>query len=377
MPGAVIGPFGRYELGAEVVTIGRSSSNKLIINDGQVSSRHLQILPQGPGYVLVDVGSSNGTIFNGRRLPPQTPQPLRHGDMIIIGSTRLSVEISAGAFRAPPQPAPQGEIIFGQPQPIGPAGLGDDPMFPAYGSPTPQAAPPYSPAGAPNMPNYGAPPQGGPFAPARPGPEAFGAYPGNAPGPAPAYYPGPPGAGGPPPAYGGVPGVGVGAPPVGARRDRKRFFLLVGGLLVVLVILGSTVLALFLLNRTKQQQVSMPNASTQVVMPFYTDLEKQDYMSAAKLFSTDFLQKHNGASGTAALLQSTDNVLGTVTKYQIISIKPASGSNTNETASVQVTRMPPNGATPGTFHPDMLKLTLLTSKNTWQIDDWMPGQRQT
>ncbi len=386
MPGALVGPFGRYELGTEVVTVGRSSSNTLIINDGQVSSRHLQILPQAAGYVLIDVGSSNGTMFNGRRLPPQTPQPLRHGDTIIIGSTRLIVEIAAGAFPGAPRPAaPQGEIIFGPPEQYPAAGLMDDGAPPGYPpppqaapryGPPPQAVPPYGAPGAPNMPNYGAPPPGGPFIPARQAPDAFGAYPGNAPGPA--YYPGPPGAGEPPPGFGGAPGVGVGAPPAGARRTGKRTFLLIGGLLVIAVIVGSTVLALFLLNRPKPQPVvSTPNAATQVVMPFYTDLEKQDYMSAAKFFSSDFLQLHGGLTGTVALLQNTDKVLGTVTKYQIISVKPASGSSTNETANVQVTRMPPNSATPGTFHPDTLKLTLQTKTNTWQINDWMPGQRQT
>src|SRR5690348_3224202 len=95
MGGAVIGPFGRYELGAEVVTIGRAPTNKVVINDGQASGRHAEIRPEGTGYVLVDLGSTNGTTLNGHRLQAQVPQALRGGDVITIGAASISVELAA------------------------------------------------------------------------------------------------------------------------------------------------------------------------------------------------------------------------------------------------------------------------------------------
>ncbi len=95
MQGALLGPFGRYALGREVVTLGRAPANTLVIDDSKASGRHAEVWPDGAGYMVVDVGSTNGTLLNGQPLRPQEPQPLRDGDVITIGLTRVTVEMTA------------------------------------------------------------------------------------------------------------------------------------------------------------------------------------------------------------------------------------------------------------------------------------------
>lgn len=347
MPGALLGPFGRYELGSEPVTIGRSSSNKLVIDDALVSGRHLQVLPHGATYLLVDVGSSNGTLFNGQRLAPQVPQMLRGGDSIVIGGTRLMVELTERALPLPPQPAaprqgpsaPSEQIGFSPAPP-------DDTVLPV---PPARHWPPA--------------PQGGPVRPAAPVPNAFGPPPGQAPG----YYLGAP-AFGAPPAYQGAPGAGAGPAPV--RPGRKRPVLLVSGVLAVLVILAATGLTIFLLSH-RLAGPSIPNATTQVVTPFYDDLKRQDYTTATGLFTADYLQQLGGKQQVVnAIFQPLDQFRGAVTDYHIVSVKPVNGSAASEVATVAVTRDPSKGA----FNPDTLRLVY--AKGKWQISQWMPGMGQ-
>mmetsp|Transcript_12815 Transcript_12815/g.27710 ORF Transcript_12815/g.27710 Transcript_12815/m.27710 type:complete len:159 (+) Transcript_12815:145-621(+) len=50
------------------VTVGRTRASKLVIKDGSVSERHAEICWTGTSWMLRDVGSSNGTVYNGRAL---------------------------------------------------------------------------------------------------------------------------------------------------------------------------------------------------------------------------------------------------------------------------------------------------------------------
>lgn len=75
-------------------TLGRASENALPLADDQVSRRHAIIQPQGESeFWLVDLGSSNGTSLNGRRVAQ--PVALRKGDVIELGSTRLEFQTAA------------------------------------------------------------------------------------------------------------------------------------------------------------------------------------------------------------------------------------------------------------------------------------------
>ena len=66
--------------------IGRSRECDLSVTDGNASRRHAEISQEGSVYVLVDLGSTNGTELNGKRV---TRHELADGDRITIGATDL------------------------------------------------------------------------------------------------------------------------------------------------------------------------------------------------------------------------------------------------------------------------------------------------
>jgi adenylate cyclase len=70
-------------------TIGRSEHNQLAFPDDLLISRqHALIRQQGPNeYVLIDLGSSNGTYLNSQLII--APTALAHGDEILVGSVLL------------------------------------------------------------------------------------------------------------------------------------------------------------------------------------------------------------------------------------------------------------------------------------------------
>jgi len=76
-----------YPLGPGRVTIGRTSSNDIVLSDQYSSGVHAVIAPAEKGYVLIDQGSKNGTFVNGRRVNGEID--LARGDEILVGSTRF------------------------------------------------------------------------------------------------------------------------------------------------------------------------------------------------------------------------------------------------------------------------------------------------
>jgi two-component system, cell cycle response regulator len=64
--------------------IGRESDNDLIVLDEGVSRWHLRIEPYRGGWLVIDVGSSNGTLLNGE--PLRGVKRLKNGDLLQIGS---------------------------------------------------------------------------------------------------------------------------------------------------------------------------------------------------------------------------------------------------------------------------------------------------
>src|SRR5436305_9174861 len=65
-------------------SIGRSQKNLIVIDSQKVSRRHALINVQNVGeFWLIDLGSSNGTFLNGRRL--HQPVRLCDHDQIVIG----------------------------------------------------------------------------------------------------------------------------------------------------------------------------------------------------------------------------------------------------------------------------------------------------
>ena len=71
--------------------IGRSPDADVVIASSDVSRRHAEILPEQGGWVLVDLGSTNGVRLNDRAVG--VPTLLTDGDVIEIGSAELVFEV--------------------------------------------------------------------------------------------------------------------------------------------------------------------------------------------------------------------------------------------------------------------------------------------
>jgi FhaA, N-terminal domain/FHA domain len=94
-PGAasLVLPSGqRVPLGDAPVTVGRLSECTIPLNDTNVSRRHAEIRPNRQNFVVVDLGSTNGTMVNGTRIYGETA--LSDGDIISFGSTYVRFEAS-------------------------------------------------------------------------------------------------------------------------------------------------------------------------------------------------------------------------------------------------------------------------------------------
>jgi hypothetical protein len=71
-------------------TMGRGPASTLQLADPGVSRLHVEIVwEEGDGWVIRDLGSTNGTYVNGRKI---TTHALRTGDQIQLGGTKLVVK---------------------------------------------------------------------------------------------------------------------------------------------------------------------------------------------------------------------------------------------------------------------------------------------
>jgi len=86
-PGMVVGTV--FPLG-QGLTIGRSRSNELHVDDSFVSHMHARILKRGPFYYVEDLGSTNGTFVNDGRV--EGSSQLRVRDTLRMGETILRYE---------------------------------------------------------------------------------------------------------------------------------------------------------------------------------------------------------------------------------------------------------------------------------------------
>jgi hypothetical protein len=76
----------RRELSTERAVLGRSRDCDLRVSDLNVSRRHAEIREEGDRWILVDLGSTNGTLLNGRKIDREQ---LSDGDTITLGSTEI------------------------------------------------------------------------------------------------------------------------------------------------------------------------------------------------------------------------------------------------------------------------------------------------
>jgi Protein of unknown function (DUF3662)/FHA domain len=71
--------------------VGRSRECDIVLDDSGVSRQHAELRPAADGWVVVDLGSTNGVRVNGRRI--QGEQPLSQGETIELGSTEMVFEL--------------------------------------------------------------------------------------------------------------------------------------------------------------------------------------------------------------------------------------------------------------------------------------------
>jgi pilus assembly protein CpaF len=148
-------PGKAFTLSKNEIVIGRDSGVDVVINAAEVSRRHTRLYLEAGGYIVEDLGSTNGTFVNGQRLT--TPLPLRSGDIIMLGEAATLVYeasqfdpnatmISSASERgslveprpasvAPPRvtPPPPAQQSYAGQVPAGPVG----PPAPSYAPPAP------------------------------------------------------------------------------------------------------------------------------------------------------------------------------------------------------------------------------------------------
>ena len=73
----------------DVTVIGRSGDADIQIDDPYASDYHLRLALQEGRVTVHDLGSTNGTYVNGRRVT--VPVPLNKGDAVQVGKTIMEV----------------------------------------------------------------------------------------------------------------------------------------------------------------------------------------------------------------------------------------------------------------------------------------------
>ena len=88
-------------IGRDNFTLGRSTPDQAVVPDVDlslfeaydhgISRMHAELQIESDGVFVVDLDSANGTLVNGKKIPPQSPQMVHHGDMIQLGRMRLQI----------------------------------------------------------------------------------------------------------------------------------------------------------------------------------------------------------------------------------------------------------------------------------------------
>jgi len=102
-----------FSISREMMVIGRRQDCDLMIPLGEISRKHCRIIRDGDTLRLEDLGSSNGTFHNGRRIQEAVLEP---GDTVQVGPVSFVVQIDG--VPADDEIEPHTKTVA--------AGLGDD-----------------------------------------------------------------------------------------------------------------------------------------------------------------------------------------------------------------------------------------------------------
>lgn len=85
------GPAGVHTLKNATITVGRKAGNDIVLTgDSFVSGSHAKLVFENGKYSVIDIGSTNGTRLNGRKLNANVPETLASGDTIQFGQTAFT-----------------------------------------------------------------------------------------------------------------------------------------------------------------------------------------------------------------------------------------------------------------------------------------------
>jgi pSer/pThr/pTyr-binding forkhead associated (FHA) protein len=85
-----------FSLARPVVTLGRGRENDIVLLEHGVSRQHARVQRGPQGWMLTDLGSTNGTSVNGQQIRAHKAHLLRPGDRVTMGSAVLLVQEEAG-----------------------------------------------------------------------------------------------------------------------------------------------------------------------------------------------------------------------------------------------------------------------------------------
>jgi pSer/pThr/pTyr-binding forkhead associated (FHA) protein len=95
--------------------LGRAEDNEVVLSDVGVSRRHAQVYVSRGEVTVEDLGSGNGTYYNGYRIQSQ---PVQDGDEIVIDPFVLQFRVRGVQQQAPHRATPAG-VGGGGPPPLG------------------------------------------------------------------------------------------------------------------------------------------------------------------------------------------------------------------------------------------------------------------
>jgi DNA-binding NtrC family response regulator len=96
-------------LGEREIAIGTAPTCDLVVSDDRVSARHLAVHSDGSRFAVRDLGSTNGTWYEGSRVSQVT---VPAGTTLLVGRTALRIEAEAQPLDLPPSRARRfGELV--------------------------------------------------------------------------------------------------------------------------------------------------------------------------------------------------------------------------------------------------------------------------
>jgi pSer/pThr/pTyr-binding forkhead associated (FHA) protein len=87
----------RVPLVGQRLVAGRGAQCEIRLSDELASRNHFQLRSTPAGWQIEDLGSTNGTFLNSRRLPPGVPVPVALSDRITVGHTTFVMQRSAAS----------------------------------------------------------------------------------------------------------------------------------------------------------------------------------------------------------------------------------------------------------------------------------------